>query len=478
MVFNLKGKYPSNLEAIQQIDLQNVHLIGVAGTGLRGLAAILTQRGVFVSGSEPADSPVLEDLLEMGVECYVGHKSENVPPETQALVISAAVSDDNPEVVEAQKRNLPIFKYAEFIGFLMSERQGIAIAGTHGKTTTTAMTAQALLQANKRPGFIIGGDYPTIGGSASWGGGEHFIAEACEFDRSFLNLRPHFGIITNVEEDHLDYFSSIEDIKKAFAQFIHLIDAEGFLVINADDPHSDFLAKESRCSIGKFSLKPHGGDWWAEDLKPLNGGHQFKAVSRTGESIVINLSVPGVHNVKNALAVLVLLQHLEVPLETVAQALEKFQGVKRRFEILLKEPAVVIDDYAHHPTEIEMVIKAARETFPKQRIRVIFQPHQYSRTYRFLWEFAETLSSADEVLVTEVFAARDSHEDIRRIDSKKLVEAIIQQGGKARFSSGFDSVIKDLLQSFKSGDVLLCLGAGDITYLAAQIAEALNPGNP
>lgn len=473
MVFYLKSEDPLELASLQKLELQHVHLVGVAGTGLRGLAAILTQRGLQVSGSEPTHTPVFEELVDLGVDCYPGHRRENVPPGAQLLVISAAVQDENPEVVEARERGIPVVKYARFIGALMDERQGVAIAGTHGKTTTTAMTAQALLGAGKQPGFIIGGEYPTIGGSASWGGGDYFIAEACEFDRSFLNLVPRYAIITNIEEDHLDYFKSIDDIKEAFEEFTRKIDPAGFLVMNADDRHSDFLSECAPCAVGTFSLRPLGGDWWAEDLRPLNGGHQFKAVSSTGESILVDLAVPGIHNVKNALAVIVLLRHLEVPLETVAQALEQFQGVKRRFEVLLREPAVVIDDYAHHPTEIEMVIQAARETFPGQRIKVIFQPHQYSRTYRFLWEFAETLAKADEVLVTEVFAARDSHEDILRIDSEKLVEAIRHQGGQARFSAGFEAVLQDTRQSFLRSEVLLCLGAGDITYLAAQIADQL-----
>ena len=465
--------------AVERLDEQyakRVHLVGVAGTGLRGLAAILAQRGILVSGSEAEKNPSLDDLRALGVTCHVGHAAENLAPDTGLVVISAAIEAKNPEVEEAVARDLPVIKYAECVGLLLRERTGIAVAGTHGKTTTTALTAQVLQETGRDPGFIIGGDYPVLGGSARWGEGKHFLAEACEFDRSFLNFYPDFAIVTNIDADHLDYFSSLEDIQEAFAEFVGHIPADGLVVLNADDRRSATLADSASCRPSRFSLRPEGGDWWAENIRPTAGGIAFRAVSRSGESTVLRLRVPGVHNVKNSLAVLTLLREMGLPLEEIAPSLENFCGVKRRFEVLLREPGVVIDDYAHHPTEIEMVLRAARETFAGRRLRVVFQPHQYSRTYRLFDEFARSLAAADEVLVTDVFASRDTAEDISRIDSPALVNAVVRRGGRAGYCSGFDEVIEEVRETFHFGEVLLCLGAGSITQLASRLAETLaNP---
>ncbi len=247
-------------------------------------------------------------------------------------------------------------------------------------------------------------------------------------------------------------------------------------MLNDDDRRSATLADSASCRPSRFSLRPEGGDWWAEDIRPTAGGIAFRAVSRSGESTVLRLRVPGVHNVKNSLAVLTLLREMGLPLEEIAPSLENFCGVKRRFEVLLREPGVVIDDYAHHPTEIEMVLRAARETFAGRRLRVVFQPHQYSRTYRLFDEFARSLAAADEVLVTDVFASRDTAEDISRIDSPALVNAVVRRGGRAGYCSGFDEVIEEVQETFHFGEVLLCLGAGSITQLASRLAETLaNP---
>lgn len=455
------------------VAVERVHLIGVGGTGLRGMAAILAKRGLAVSGSEAAESPVLRVLEDQGIHCTVGHQEENLPPGTQLVLVSAAVDEENPEVQEALRRRIPILKYAEFLGLLMNDRPGIAVAGTHGKTTTTSMITQGLIDAGEDPGFIVGGDYPAIGGSASWGSGRFFVAEACEFDRSFLNLYPTFAVITNIEEDHLDYFSSLFEIQEAFMEFVGHLPRVGYLVLNGDDPHSHLLARHAPCAIGRFSLRAGCGDWWAEALSPRAGGIHFEAASRSGDRVAISLRVPGVHNVRNALALIVLLRRLGIPLPTIVRSLESFRGVKRRFEILLSQPVVVIDDYAHHPTEIEMVLRAARETFPRRRLRTIFQPHQYSRTYRFLNGFAQVLAGTDEVVVTDVFAARDSVEDIKRIDATALVDEVNLHGGSAYYSRDFDSIVEYARSTSRAGDVFLCLGAGDITCLAGRLSEEL-----
>lgn len=449
------------------------HLIGVAGTGLRGMAGILVQRGYEVTGSEAVLSPALDSLKRLGVQCFVGHHEGNLPLDTQCVLVSAAIRDDNPEVRQARQLGIPIFKYAEYLGRLMQDREGVAIAGTHGKTTTTAMATQVLRDIGDDPGFIVGGECPEIGGSSSWGKGRYFVAEACEFDRSFLNLFPRYSIVTNVEEDHLDYFNSFGDILGAFLEFISHLPTDGYLVLNADDSSSTTLARSSPCPVGFFSLRSGVGDWWAENVRPQSEGVSFDAVSATRGRQTMHLPVPGIHNVKNALAVTALLSHLGAETAAIAGALDGFTGVRRRFEVLLRDPVVVIDDYAHHPTEIDMVLRATRETFPGRSLRVVFQPHQYSRTYRFLDDFASVLAYADEVSITEVFAARDTLEDMKRTNSQTLVKAVEKNGGNARYSQDFDDCVEYARQTASPGDVFICLGAGDITYLANRMAGEL-----
>lgn len=462
--------------------LEHVHLVGVAGTGLRGMAGILTQRGLQVTGSEASGSATVDDLRLRGVRCHVGHRFDNLAPETELVVVSAAIRKDNPEVVAARQLGIPVLKYAEFLGVLMGEKQGIAVSGTHGKTTTTALLAHVLLENDEDPSFLVGGDCPDLGGSARWGDGPFLVAEACEFDRSFLNLRPRFAIVTNIEEEHLDYFQSIGEIQSAFAEFTRYLPEDGYLVLNAEDSQSRILSEHTSSAVGRFSLRRRGGDWWASNIRRvergtadgfLRAGIAYTAESKDGESIDVNLPVPGIHNVKNSLAVIVLLRHLGMPLENIVSAVESFAGVKRRFDVLLESPVTVVDDYAHHPTEIETVVEAARDLYPDRRLRLVFQPHQYSRTHVFLDGFASVLAAADEVLITEVFAARDSEEDRARINSRVVVDRVNECGGNARYAPTFDFVESYLKQTCDAGDVVICMGAGSITLLARQIAGAL-----
>jgi len=439
---------------------RRIHIVGVAGSGLSGMARLLLSRGIVVSGSEMRDSPMLGTLRELGVHCSIGHDEANLPHGTDLVAITAAVGDDNPEVIAAKRRGIRVLKYAQLVGLLMSERKGIAVSGTHGKTTTTSMVASILAGAGLDPGFIIGGEYPGLGGGSGWGSGDFFVAEACEFDRSFLNLRPRYAIVTNIEEDHLDYFRSLADIQEAFAEFIGRLPPDGCLVTNGDDPGSSSLRARSPAPVVAFSLRPGEGDWWAEGIRPAGAGIRFRARGKGGESADVTLRVPGVHNVKNSLAAIALLRRIGLGLEEIVSGLEKFGGARRRFEILRREPVTVIDDYAHHPTEIDAVLRAARETFPGRRIRFVFQPHQHSRTRLFLAGFADVLAGADEIMVAEVFRARDSNEEVRLVNSDDLAQKVRERGGNV--GGG---------RTWSCGDVIVCLGAGNITSLARQLAD-------
>lgn len=463
---------------------KKVHVVGVAGTGLRGLVHLLHEKGVEITGSELLDSPVLQSFRGRGINCSVGHKSGNLDQETSLVLVSAAVKENNPEVKAAHARRIPVLKYAEFLGRLMAEKVGIAVAGTHGKTTTTAMSSLVLREAGLNPSFLIGGDHSALGGSSSWDNGDHFVAEACEFDRSFLNLRPRIGVITNIEEDHLDYFKSLKEIQGAFADFVSLIPEDGYLVVNRDDANSTYLSEFCRSQVGTFSLRPGVADWWAEDVVPESGGCRFQIVGQNGERAAVRLRVPGLHNVLNALATVAVSRHVGVPLARIARILGTFRGVRRRFDVLAESPVLVIDDYAHHPTEIQAVLRAARESlglFKNRRRRVIavFQPHQHSRLKVFGKRFAEVLSGFDAALVTDVYRARDSEEDVKSVRSDSLVRMMkeLNPGTKSLHTPQFADVLETLDTEVEPGDAVLFLGAGDVTDLAARYAEVVRETN-
>jgi len=403
----------------------------------------------------------------------------NLDRGTNLVLVSAAVKDSNPEVKAAHARSIPVLKYAEFLGRLMAEKVGIAVAGTHGKTTTTAMSSLVLREAGLNPSFLIGGDHSELGGSSRWGDGAHFVAEACEFDRSFLNLRPKIGVITNIEEDHLDYFKSLKEIQGAFADFVSLLPEDGYLVVNRDDANSAYLSEFCRSQVGTFSLRPGAAEWWAEGVTPESGGVRFQIVGQSGERAEVRLRVPGRHNVLNALATAVVSRHVGLPLARIARILGTFRGVRRRFDVLAEHPVVVVDDYAHHPTEIDAVIRAARESlglFENRRRRVIavFQPHQHSRLKVFRKKFAESLAGFDAALVTDVYRARDNDEDVKRVRSDALVRQMKQLNPdmEAFYTPRFADVLSALTTYARPGDAVIFLGAGDVTDLAARYAQS------
>jgi UDP-N-acetylmuramate--alanine ligase len=448
-----------------------IHLVGLLGSGVRGLVPILLARGMKVSGSDLDADAFEEKYRGMGVALAAGHSDANLDPSTDVVLISAAVKPDNPEVQAANRKRIPVIKYSEGLGYLMSEKLGIAVAGTHGKTTTTAMISHVLLECGADPSFVIGGEYAAYGGSSRSGKGRHFVAEACEFDRSFLNLRPAAAVITNIEEEHLDYFPSLAEIQKAFADFASLLPPRGLLVINADDEKSRFLRREERLRVETFSLERCGGDWGGEEVVLEGLGSRLRLVARDGRTVEVRLRVPGLHNVRNALAAAAVAAWAGLPLERVAQALGSFTGVRRRFEVLRREPVTVIDDYAHHPTEVDTVLRAARGAYPGRRLIAVFQPHQHSRLRRLLERFAAVLARFDEVLVMNVFYSRDSVEDVRAIDSHALVEAVRGRGKECHDTPEFDDAVSRLDAMVEKGDVVIFLGAGTVTRLAKRYAE-------
>jgi len=462
---------------------QRVHVVGVAGSGLRGMVHILCERGAQVSGSEMLESPVLEKFRLRGVKCRVGHAGTNVEQGTNLVLISAAVKPNNPEVTAAQSRSIPVWKYSECLGRLMAERNGIAVAGTHGKTTTTAMVTTVLRHAGLDPSYLIGGEHPELG-SSCWGSGEHFVAEACEFDRSFLHLRPRYAIVTNVEEEHLDYFKSLQEIQKAFAEFVSLLPEDGFLTINRDDPNSSLLSEFCRSRVGTFSLRPGAADYWADRITYAAtgtrraGGVGFRLVHQGKESVPVWLQVPGEHNIRNALAAAAVCHDAGVPLEMIAEGLETFRGVRRRFDVIGDGAVTVVDDYAHHPTEIRAAMRGARAAYPGRRLTAVLQPHQHSRLRRFLPEFVTALSGFDRVVVTEVFRSRDTDEDARNVRAETLFRHLAADHDDVAYAPTLADVERHVTRVHADGDVFLFLGAGSITEAAKACARNMGCGQP
>ena len=455
--------------------MTRIHLIGIGGTGLSAIARILLEMGYTVSGSDRAESPITLDLRSMGATITIGHRPENVAS-ADIVVRSSAIPDDNPEVAAALAAGISVLKRADFLGSLMEGKTAIAIAGTHGKTTTTSMIAWMLTAMNQDPSFIVGGVLANLGVNARAGKGSTFVIEADEYDRMFLGLKPNIEIVTNVEHDHPDCYPTLADYQAAFVEFIKRLPVDGTLVAYAETAGTATLISEAE-KLGKavipYSLRPTTFDGQPTDVYAsvltVNtlGGFTFGA-SVLGNSATVELQVPGKHNVANALAALTVAQLLGLPLVGAAQALGQFIGTGRRFEVRGEAGGVtVVDDYAHHPTEIKVTLAAARTRYPGRRIWAVWQPHTYSRSQMLFEDFTNSFSDADEVIVTEVYAAREPKQDF---SSKQIVDAMPRP---AHFVAGLQEVSNYLISCLRPGDVLLVLSAGDANQVSTDVLTHL-----
>ena len=456
----------------------HVHFIGIGGSGLSAIARFLLEQGYQISGSDRTLSPLAASLKNEGVLVSVGHTAANVNG-ADWVVRSSAIPDDNPEVVAALAAGIPVYKRADFLGHLMAppEKDGIAVAGTHGKTTTTAMLAWTLDQLGADPSFIIGGVSQNFGVNARAGQGRAFVIEADEYDRMFLGLRPRYAVVNNVEHDHPDIYPTAEEFFLAFKEFIKLIPMNGALIISGEDPGAIKLAVEAG-NIGKrvisFGIfdeeKIKTGEWaLAQNVRPNQvGGFSFDAMTHlqsASDESEIELTVPGLHNVRNALATLGVISLMGYALKDAAKALATFTGTGRRFEVRGSAGGVtVIDDYAHHPTAIRTTLEAARARFPSRRIWAIWQPHTYSRTQTLFREFAASFAEADEVIVSEVYAAREPKQ---AFSAAQIVDAM--QHKAAHFIPGLPEISNFLFSHLQSGDVLIVMSAGDADQISTDV---------
>ena len=451
--------------------MKHIHLIGIGGTGLSAIALLLKQRGYTVSGSDRTLSPLARQLSAQGVTVYAGHDAQNVV-QADLVVRSSAIPDDNPEVLAAQAAGIPVLKRSEFLGQLMEGSSVIAVAGTHGKTTTTAMVAWIFTRLGQEPSYIIGGVAKNLGSNAHAGSGSVFVIEADEYDNMFLGLSPQVEVVCTLEHDHPDCFPTRESYNEAFIKFVQRLEPDGLLLVCADDKGASWLAQNhGRNDIRTLTYGAHTeADYRAEDLKPNPcGGFDFTAVYH-GETLAsISLQVPGEHNALNALAALAVAHSQNLSLDQVAEALAEFEGTGRRFEVLGEaQQIVVVDDYAHHPTEVRATLAAARARYPGRRIWAVWQPHTFSRTITLLDEFIAALKLADRVVVTEVYAAREHGQGF---SSAAIVESMAHPS--AYFAPTLPAATQYLLEQLQPGDVLLVLSAGDADQISAAVYAEL-----
>ncbi len=461
------------------MSMRRVHFIGIGGTGLSAIAVVLLERGLDVSGSDRHASSVLTRLQQAGARIMFTHHADNIQG-ADVVVRSSAVSDDNIEVQAAKISGIPVLKRSEFLEQLLADTKTIAVAGSHGKTTTTAMIAWMLHQFSLVPSYIIGSTSINLASNAHAGSGEYFVIEADEYDGMFLGLTPTVAIVTNVEHDHPDCYPTQHSYQVAFRKFVQKIVSNGVLVACQDDPGAAHLASEYSKQGGLslvYGLNSSNLDYSARDLSlNASGSYDFTMCARDGEETAqVALQVPGIHNVRNALAALSVAKILELSLSQSVQALGAFRGTGRRFEVR-GEPGgvVVIDDYAHHPSEIRTTLEAARARYGNRRIWAVWQPHTYSRTRMLRTEFCMSFESGDRVIVTEIYAAReeapkDGFSSLSLVQEMRGYQTMAEKN--VDFAASLDEAKSLLQQNLKPGDVVIVLSAGDANHISDDLVE-------
>lgn len=449
-------------------DSRPIHFVGIAGGGMSALAELFARRGIPVTGCDSNPAGAAADLVRLGIPVAQGHSPEHVAG-ARAVVFTSAMNRDHPELVAARKAGIPLIRRAEALGAAVASGDVVGIAGTHGKTTTTVMTTNALRAAGLEPTGIAGGRVAEWDGNMTFGSDRLFVVEADEYDRSFLALDPAVAVVTNVEADHLDVYADLEDIRATFAQYLRGARA---IVLCADDVGADSLELPPTAEIIRYGVSSPDARLVASDVRAEGGGSIF-TISYDGErKAEVRLKVPGVHNVRNALAAIGAGLALGVEVDRMVPGLEAFGGVERRFQRIAEVGGIsIIDDYAHHPTEIAATIEAARAAFPGRRLVLAFQPHLYSRTRDFASEFGRALAGGDVVFLTELYPAREK--PIEGVDSGLVQRAIIAAGGSMRWRGERAALASALAGELRAGDVVITVGAGDITRSARELRDIL-----
>lgn len=452
--------------------MTHYHFIGIGGTGLSPIAKVLLEKGHRVSGSDRILSPLAQELINLGVQVYIGESAANITG-ANVVIRSSAVKDDNPEVKAALEHKIPVLKRADFLRHLIEPQMCLAVAGTHGKTSTTSMLAWVLSRLGEDPSFVIGGVSKDLHTNAKYGKGKYFVIEADEYDNMFLGLAPRLAIVTSIEHDHPDCFPTPEIYRQAFVNFVQRIALEGVLLASADNPISAGLVSETAPGVSAYTFGiEENADFIAGNIHlNLMGGQSFDILSKRENRLLcsVNLQVPGQHNISNALSVMSTIYLLQLPLNKAALALANYSGTSRRFEIVGEAAGVtVIDDYAHHPTEIKATLAAARQRFSFQRIWAVWQPHTYSRIFSLEQKFLEAFKDADKLIVTEVFASREQND---AYSSREFVDKL--QHPAKYFAPTLQAATQLLLNELQAGDVLIVLSAGDANQICRDVLTGL-----
>jgi len=453
---------------------ERIHFVGIGGIGMSGIAEVLLNLGYAVSGSDLAESEITRRLTRLGVRCSYGHRAEHLG-EADVVVVSSAVTPDNVEIEAAKARKIPVIPRAEMLAELMRMKYGVAVAGSHGKTTTTSLVATVLAKGGLDPTLVIGGRLKKLGYNAKLGQGEFMVAEADESDGSFLKLNPMVAVVTTIDREHLDYYRGLDDIQAAFTHFLNKVPFYGFCVVCADDPNICGIMPHLTKKVFTYGLQGDV-DYATQGIRPQGFGSGFVAMRRGEVLGPVVLHIPGVHNVQNALAAIATGMELDISFPLIQEALAEFSGIQRRLEILGEVGGVtVVDDYGHHPTEIDATLRALRLVWPNRRLVVVFQPHRYSRTQALWQEFCAPLCAADVLLLTEVYAAGEPsipgvsvmliHQGVQPLGHREVV-----------FIPQKEELASQVLRLVQAGDVVLTLGAGDVWKVGEHVLRALKEG--
>ncbi len=450
--------------------IRKIHLVGIGGEGVSGIAEVLLTMGYDVSGSDLRSTPITRRLERLGGRIAEGHSAENLR-DAQVVVVSSAIPADNPEILQAKRTGVPVIPRAEMLAELMRIKFGIAVGGAHGKTTTTWMISQVLAEAGLDPTIVVGGKLKGLDANARLGGGHYLVAEADESDGSFLKLSPSIAVVTTVDEEHLDHYRDLEAIQNTFAEFLNKVPFYGAGIVCLDEENIQALIPRLEKRVITYGLSAQA-DFTATEVRRA-GLETAMTISDRGRVLgSLTLRLPGMYNVCNALAAVAVGCELEIGFDKIRSALEAFRGIARRFEIKGEvEGVLVVDDYAHHPTEIEATLKAARESWEQRRIIAVFQPHRYSRTQALWKQFGRCFYEADELLVLPIYAAAES--PIRGVSARLVVDAVRKHGHRrVRLEDKRENVVALLRDMLRPGDVVLTLGAGDVWRIGEELLEA------
>lgn len=453
---------------------QRVHFVGIGGAGMSGLANILLDAGAQVSGSDPFPSEVTQKLEKRGALISEEQDGELLTADVDLVVLTAAVKPENEELAAARQLGVKTIHYAELLGQIMAERIGIAVAGTHGKSTTTAMLAYALRRCGLDPSFVVGGTVPQLGGGSASGSGDVFVAEACEYNRSFLNLAPRVAVVTNIEADHLDtYTRGLEEIIETFSRFCARLPDDGRLIVNGDDPHCARLIDENSERVWRVG-KMLGCEWTLVPAGMKDGCPVAHLLHENRQAATIRLAIPGQHNLYNAAQAVAAAVAVGANVKQAAEAVSDFRGVDRRQMLMGYVPNTdipVVDDYAHHPTEIRLTLASIRERWEPLRLICIFQPHQASRTRHLLDDFATSFAAADLVFLPDIYIVRDTIDDQRFVSSGTLAERVRASGQHAEHVASFEKIVARLKAELRAGDLVVTMGAGNVWQIGRMLVD-------